>query len=659
MKLFSKYGVFFALTLIQLFSVTTHTKSKNIDSLKLGLTNASLNNQDRVKLLLSIYQAYEDAEKYTEGKPYLDTALQVVLNEGDRKGVADVKVKLGIYYLFSDNYTEAQRLFVEAKRIYKFENATGRSCTPLKYLGLIESLKKNFQDALAFYDESIKEANKGHYVSEAFTAQYLKALALTQIDSLNQAFSILNFILKQPDSITGDQRRMEATVGIGDIFMHRNLYDSAAFYYRLAFNFFDKKKNISAISYAGSKLANTYLKQNKIDSALRIGIRSFNIADSIKDITLRFESSKIISDAYFYKNNYKEAYYFLNIYDSLKEEKFNIETEKKFLLAKLRYQQADYLTQQRAAETYVLQQKKIKNAFLAGLVLATLLLIVSLFGIVQNRRKNKELTKSNNEVQQALVQLQNTQEQLIRQEKLASLGQMVAGIAHEMQNPLNFVNNFAESSVILAKEIIKTNDHEHSLLIHEMVENLGRIQEHGNRASSIVKNMLLYSRNETFAKQKTDINNMLNDFISLAYEGFRSTDVAFSCRIEKNYSELPLVLCSPQNLSRVILNLLSNALYAVNEKKKFADQYYIPVVSITTRLIDGAAEILIRDNGSGIPDFLKEKIFEPFFTTKPAGKGTGLGLSLSYDLIKAHGGILNVESKVGIFTQFTISLPLS
>lgn len=630
-----------------------------IDSLIKASENSNLINNDRIGLLISIYKAYDYEEQYYKGKPYLDTALELALKNGLIERVADVKVELGRYYLTADDYVEAQRLLIEAKRTYKFENYVGKACVPLKYLGLIYYQKDNYSEAISYLDEAISEADLGKFNVESFTSKYLKALALTKIDSLDEAYHIFMNILSQPDSIVSRQRRMETNVGTGDVFLKKNKLDSASYYYLTAYTFFDHEKNVSAISYAGTKLANLYLIQNRVDSALMIAMRCYTIADSTKNKSLKYEAAKIISDAYLKKNNFKDAFYFLNVYDSLRGILYDEENDKKLLQFNIKAQKADNEAQQRLNEKEALQQQKVKNTFIGAFILTTLLLIISLVSIKQNRKKTLALKKSKDEVQHALNKLQNTQEELIRQEKLASLGKMVAGIAHEIQNPLNFVKNFSESSVQLIDEIAKANQEEQPQLLNELSENMGRIQEHSNRASGIVRSMLMYSRNESFEKQKTDINIMLNDFIPLAYEGLHSSDPVFSCRVEKNFAELPLVLCSAQDISRVLLNLLTNAFYAVNDKKKTANEYFLPLVIIKTQVVEEGIKITIRDNGKGIPDAIKEKIFEPFYTTKPAGTGTGLGLSLSYDLIKAHRGTLKVESRLDVYTEFSVTLPLS
>jgi signal transduction histidine kinase len=262
----------------------------------------------------------------------------------------------------------------------------------------------------------------------------------------------------------------------------------------------------------------------------------------------------------------------------------------------------------------------------------------------------------------AEAERKTAQEQLIHSEKMASLGQMTAGIAHEIKNPLNFVNNFSALSVELLQELEETTDAEEKIEIMESLKsNLTKITNHGKRADSIVATMLQHSRGTVGAKVPTDINQLSSEYTDLAFHGVRATSRDFNCTITKNFEEnLPLINAIPQDLSRVILNLLNNGFYAVADRmKKSVDPEYKPEVRVTTEKKEGSIFIHIRDNGSGIPSAIKDKIFEPFFTTKPTGEGTGLGLSLSYDIItKEHQGKMSVQSEEGSFTEFTIQLPI-
>ncbi len=299
-----------------------------------------------------------------------------------------------------------------------------------------------------------------------------------------------------------------------------------------------------------------------------------------------------------------------------------------------------------------------------GLGLTLLLAFVAYRALRIKQKGNSRLRLQKEEIQSTLTQLENTQSQLIQAEKMASLGELTAGIAHEIQNPLNFVNNFSEVSNELVdemkEELSKGNYDEAEQIADDVKQNLEKINHHGKRADTIVKGMLLHSRSSSGTKEPTDINALADEYLRLAYHGLRAKDKSFNATMNTNFEpSLKKINVIPQDIGRVILNLITNAFYAVTERKQQADSDYEPTVTVST-LRNGQGKVLIKvsDNGNGIPESVKNKIFQPFFTTKPTGKGTGLGLSLSYDIVKAHGGELLVESKEGEGTEFLFSLPI-
>jgi signal transduction histidine kinase len=274
-----------------------------------------------------------------------------------------------------------------------------------------------------------------------------------------------------------------------------------------------------------------------------------------------------------------------------------------------------------------------------------------------------KLEEAKGQVEKTLTELKAAQAQLIQSEKMASLGELTAGIAHEIQNPLNFVNNFSEVSAEMIDEMKiefeAGNKEEGAFLISEIKQNLEKIIHHGKRADAIVKGMLLHTRGSTGKKEPANINDLADEYLRLSYHGFRAKDKSFNVTMNTNFSEnLPFLSIVPQDIGRVLLNLYNNAFYAVTEKKKKAIERYEPTVSVHTKRIGGGIEIHVMDDGNGIPEKILDKIFQPFFTTKPSGQGTGLGLSLSYDIIKAHGGELKVETREGEGAEFIIRLPV-
>ncbi|MGK2864475.1 MAG: two-component regulator propeller domain-containing protein [Chitinophagaceae bacterium] len=278
-------------------------------------------------------------------------------------------------------------------------------------------------------------------------------------------------------------------------------------------------------------------------------------------------------------------------------------------------------------------------------------------------KRTHELQEEKEKVESTLLELKSTQSQLIQSEKMASLGELTAGIAHEIQNPLNFVNNFSEVSTELVdemnEEIDKGNTEDAKLIAQDLKQNLEKINHHGKRAGDIVKGMLQHSRSSSGVKEPTNINALADEYLRLAYHGLRGKDKDFNATMKTDFDvTIRDINIIPQDVGRVLLNLYTNAFYAVTEKKKQVGNGYEPIVSLNTRRINGIIEIHVRDNGNGISQKVLDKIFQPFFTTKPTGEGTGLGLSLSYDIIKAHSGEIKVETKEGEGSEFVIILPV-
>jgi signal transduction histidine kinase len=278
-------------------------------------------------------------------------------------------------------------------------------------------------------------------------------------------------------------------------------------------------------------------------------------------------------------------------------------------------------------------------------------------------QQKEEIALQLDNLEQTLSELKATQAQLIQSEKMASLGELTAGIAHEIQNPLNFVNNFSEVNTELIDELKqeadKGNIEEVKLIADDIKENEQKINHHGKRADAIVKGMLQHSRSSSGVKEPTDINALADEYLRLSFHGLRAKDKSFNAEIKTEFDEsIGKINIIPQDIGRVILNLLNNAFYAVAEKTKQHPEDYEPTVTVSTKTVDNKVLISVKDNGNGIPQKVLDKIFQPFFTTKPTGQGTGLGLSLAYDIIKAHSGEIKVDTKEGEGTEFIIQIPI-
>ena len=386
-----------------------------------------------------------------------------------------------------------------------------------------------------------------------------------------------------------------------------------------------------------------------------------------ENLSATIEICKYQAYAYAGLNDYKKAYTFLEeayqLKDSLEKLSGNEEVSLMEMQKQQELQTAAFNEEKKLQEAEQARIKFKNRVRLYGLV-GGLIILLAVAGLLLRHSRQKQ--KANMVLEATLTDLKATQTQLVQSEKMASLGELTAGIAHEIQNPLNFVNNFSEVNkellVELNDEIIKGNYEEVKSIAKDVTDNEEKIIFHGKRADAIVKGMLQHSRSSKGVKESTDINALCDEYLRLSYHGLRAKDKSFNATIKTDFdTSIGNIKIIPQDIGRVILNLLTNAFYAVDEKKKSGVEGYEPTVTIATSLIQPpsggrSVQIKVSDNGGGIPLKVLDKIFQPFFTTKPTGQGTGLGLSLSYDIIKAHGGELKVETKEGEGSTFIITL---
>ena len=394
------------------------------------------------------------------------------------------------------------------------------------------------------------------------------------------------------------------------------------------------------------KIANFYKKKNQLDSAIYFAKEGLSIAQKLSYKNRIMAASNILAEIYESKEP-KEAIRYYKIFSAARDSLYS--NEKMQALQTMTFDEQERQFEIETAKT-AFKNKVNQYLFIAGL---SMFLIISLILFRNNRQKQK----ANQILEKILLKLKSTQAQLIQSEKLASLGELTAGIAHEIQNPLNFVNNFSEvSSELVAEmneELDKGEIKEAKEIANDLKQNLEKINLHGKRASSIVKGMLEHSSTSTGVKELTDINKLSDEYLRLSYHGLRAKDKTFNSDYTTEFAEnLPKISVIPQDIGRVILNLINNAFWAVKTIEK-------PLVIVKTEQKDNQIVIKVSDNGTGMSEATKAKIFQPFFTTKPTGQGTGLGLSLSYDIItKAHGGSIEVESVEGEGTEFVVKLPI-
>jgi two-component system, NtrC family, sensor kinase len=457
---------------------------------------------------------------------------------------------------------------------------------------------------------------------------------------------------------------------IGLVYFELGKDSIALSYLQRSFANLSHRGEVTNICETGLGLAKVFKKAGKQDSSIYYARLTLSIAKKLGFLNYISEASTLLA-AYFKTRNIDSAFYFQQIgiaaYDSL----YLQTKEKQFQNIRFTNQQneQDIAT---AKETARFQYRN--NLRIYGLIAAMLvfLLVAVIFyrnnihkqkalALIQKQKQETDVQKA--KVEKALEELKSAQAQLIQSEKMASLGELTAGIAHEIQNPLNFVNNFSEVNKELLfemkDEMSKGNINDATSIANDVIENSEKINHHGRRADAIVKGMLQHSRSSSGQQELADINALADEYLRLAYHGLRAKDKEFNVTMKTDFdSGVGKINIIPQDIGRVLLNLYNNAFYAVSEKAKRHPEGYAPTVSVSTKKVVDKIEIMVEDNGNGISEKVVDKIFQPFFTTKPTGQGTGLGLSLGYDIVKAHGGEISVKTKEGAFTALMIQLPL-
>ncbi|MCB0775209.1 MAG: GHKL domain-containing protein [Chitinophagaceae bacterium] len=448
-----------------------------------------------------------------------------------------------------------------------------------------------------------------------------------------------------------------AYIAKGNVFLKQQQYDSARNYFQQAVQISEVQENPAASGYGYHAMARYFGHINQTDSGFYYANKAFRLFTKINEPAGRLLALNTLVTLYKNTSRIDSAFHYQQLAIKVNDSLYNTEKIKQF--ENIGFDQ-QLKVQELEKEKVVVQNRNRTIGFIAGTIV--FLLIGALL-----YRNNRQKQKANQVLSKTLNDLRSTQAQLIQSEKMASLGELTAGIAHEIQNPLNFVNNFSDVNNELIEELkaqrSTLNAQEQDELLTDIFQNNEKISMHGKRADAIVKGMLQHSRTSAGEKESTDINALCDEFLRLAYHGLRAKDKSFNAKFETHFEEnIDKLNIVPQDIGRVVLNLINNAFYAVNEKqnvkgKTLNAESYEPTVVVSTKKEGGKVVISVKDNGNGIPASVKEKIFQPFFTTKPTGQGTGLGLSLSYDIIKAHGGEVKVESQENVGTCFSFSIP--
>jgi two-component system, NtrC family, sensor kinase len=585
----------------------------------------------QARALNNMATAYASLGDYAKGAQLFFRSLRIDEQLGKVPEAVIVYNNLGDTYTRQGDYKKALSYLIPGTNRWK------------DYEKNHKIIDRRYTELLAIFNLNIGECYL--YTNKIDSADYF--LQESYRDSKAHNFNDLI------NNIERDFGEIEIARGHADAAL-KHLRDAAA---RSIIN--DDTQMLSASYLSTAKLFHNKKQQ---DSAEYYALKALNVAAAGKFEQDVLNAAKVLHTYYDEDNNLPMAYKYFKLATAARDSIFSQDRVKQLL-------SLDFEEKQRQQEVVTAQEQYRASvrtyALIAGLVV--LLLLVIIFWRNSNQRKaaNQLLQKQKEEIQNALGDLRTTQNQLVQSAKMASLGELTAGIAHEIQNPLNFVNNFSDVNDEMLTELKEAltagNTQEALTIANDVQENEKKIRHHGKRADFIVKGMLEHSRNSAGERQATNLNVLADEFLKLSYHGLRAKDKSFNAELVTNFeSNLPKANVAQQDIGRVLINLFSNAFYAVNQKAKTAGPNYKPTVEVSTASQNGSILINVRDNGTGIPDSVKDKIMQPFFTTKPTGEGTGLGLSLSYDIVvKGHGGTLDIISNVGEGAEFIVKLPLN
>lgn len=461
-------------------------------------------------------------------------------------------------------------------------------------------------------------------------------------------------------SFQSEYKKYLGTVDLlmGDIYLALKNQHMALQYYYAGVHYSIDQNNLASLSRAYWRLSQYHLAQKNADSALYYSKKNLEVIQSLGPVS-GIESNIGLGYEYVYlsyqlNHQFDSAFKYQSLALIANDSIFKVRIKNLTDFQNLSFK--EQLRLQNVEKDKIEYQNKIRTYFFISGIGVLLLLSIIFY------RNSREKHRANKKIEKAYEELKATQQQLIQSEKMASLGELTAGIAHEIQNPLNFVNNFSDVNNELIEELknqrSKLTTEEEDEILNDIFQNNEKITSHGKRADAIVKGMLQHSRSSSGVKEPTDINALCDEYLRLSYHGLRAKDKTFNANFETKFDDsIGAINVMPQDIGRVILNLINNAFYAVTEKLKLNIEKYEPTVVVSTKKVNNKVIITVADNGTGMPQQVIDKIFQPFFTTKPTGQGTGLGLSLSYDIVKAHGGELKVNTKEGEGTEFTIELP--
>ncbi|HEY1870223.1 MAG TPA: ATP-binding protein [Chitinophagaceae bacterium] len=649
-------------------------QDENPDSLKDLLAN-SKNDTERISRLDDLFWNYlwsfpDSSLTYLQQEVSLASQL-----ESDTLSSLAFLAQ-GWYYLITGSYLQALHADQEELRLAEKSGNFLWIAKAYDALATFYSTEGDYDHAIYFSykAKNLMDANMpphfsklGNQNAQDVYIQILHGLGTDYAEFNHHLDSALFFEIAAYDAYIKMYSRDAAAAEyvFGNIYLKMSNYQEALKHYRIGANLAKGDHNKKDFVDNCNGLANTFKALGNTDSSIYYANEVILQSGYARYLLAKAGAASLLAGLYLAKKNIDSAFKYLGLTIALNDSLFNKEKL-------IQLQSMTFNEQQRQQDIEAAKRKyenQIRTFGLVGVLFVFFLITFFLwrnnrhrqkaFAILQKQKQEIDIQKT--KVEKTLEELKTTQAQLIQSEKMASLGEMTAGIAHEIQNPLNFVNNFSEVNRELIEELksqkSKLKSEEQDEILNDIDENLEKISHHGKRADIIVKGMLQHSRASSGKKEPADINALCDEYLRLSYHGMRAKDKTFNAKFETDFdNSIGKINIVPQDIGRVILNLINNAFYAVSEKQKTEEGKFEPCVTVQTKKLNDKVEIRVADNGNGIPQNVVDKIFQPFFTTKPTGQGTGLGLSLAYDIVKAHGGEIKVESKEGEGTEFIIQL---
>ena len=591
---------------------------------------------------------------------WADSALKLSIKQNFTRGIANSYYQIGRTNINMSQFPKAIENFYKALGLFiKINDLKGMADVYLQ-VGVIMFNQKNYDDAISNFSSALENYNIIKDSLRISMMHYLIGFANVEKNRNLEALPSLIEALRIKNIIADSQGIAECNMAMGNLYLNLKRYAASREYFNKAYTFFERNNTNDAIVVSLIGLGKNAAAENSPDAAEKLLMEAYEGSLLLNRKSFVIRTSEALYKFYKQYNNFEKAYYFQEVYRNLVDSVYNFENAQAIsaLLSRIE-------GEKKQSEIKVLERKqqkqKIISYFLAAIVVLITALAYTLYRKFKFKKEaEKKLSQSNAEINQLLLDLKAAEQQLIQTEKMASLGRLTSGIAHELRNPMNFISNFAQLSAEMTAEFISTPVIEDQRRIGEELKvNFAKINKHSYRADRIIKSMLLHSRIGEDQAKSVDINMLCNEFIELAYNGMKSAAPGFECNIFKNIeTSLPTVTVIPQDIIRILLNLLNNAFYAVNEKKKLLGEDFIPVVIISTALNNGAVQVSVKDNGTGIGKQYYSKIFTPFFTTKPSGSGIGLGLNICQQIIQNYKGKMIFSTLEGEGTVFSFFLPI-